>query len=500
MAVLQRYLDDSCGYGTSFLPVLGVILDGVLGARSSGSLLSVNADAALSQIEVNVFLLLLVIGIAAVPTGVTTISAGTLGYEGATVGSTDSTYDDTFGASPLASASVKIPAWWYGVMAISEGITKAVVAESGNENAFRELQRSLDIAGVRNPKTRYLLQVFSSECHTPARSKLYEDMDITETEAREGNLHWPGSTFFIETAGYYGTMRTETLLADFAYSADNAREYAADPGKGGRPTCNELWTKISNDIVAQAETDGVTHWWEEMWGISEEEKAKIVQRYVETAQQRAVQSADEINAMRQGEQGWLGQAADWAGAQVANVALIKLVLVLEAGVNAAIYGAATIQAYILMAIYLFIPIGMLASRYSTTFLISGGLLIFSVIFWTALWAIAAQADLFLAASFWDLSGSDVALAITDPENLTKKLIHSVVILMLYTVLPLAVSWVLMAAGNAAGHALSHASRGVAMGAGAGAGAIGGAIRASGARAQNKAIGYGMVGQKKSGKK
>ncbi len=301
----------------------------------------------------------------------------------------------------------------------------------------------------------------------PLRSKLYEDMDITEAEARAANLHWLGSDYFITTAGYYGTMRTETLLADFAYSADNAREYAADPGKGGRPTCNELWTKLSTDIVAQAETDGVVGYWEEMWGVSNDEKAKIVQRYVETAEQRAVQSADEINAMRQGEQGFWGQAANWAGGQVSNLALGALVLLLESTVNAVIYGAATIQAYILMAIYLFIPIGMLASRYSPVFLISGGLLIFSVIFWTALWAIAAQADLFLAGSFWNIDSSDVEMAITDPENMTKKLIHSIVVLMLYTVLPVAVSWVLMAAGSSAGMALSNATRSMSMGANVG---------------------------------
>ncbi len=460
------------GTGLVFLPVLGVILDGVLGARSSGSLLSVNADAALSQIEVNVFLLMLVIGLAAVPTGVTTISGSTLGYEGASVGSTESTYDETFGASPLASASVKIPVWWYGAMAISEGITKAVVEETGNENAFRELKRSLNIAAIREPTTRYLLQIFDDECHTPARSQFYDNMDATAVDARAGNLHWRGSPYFLDTAGYYDTIRTKTMLADFAFDAATNTEYSGDPGKGGTPTCTQLWTTMSADIYTQAEIDGVVGSWEKFWGIDEDEKAKIVQKYVETAEQRAIQSADEINAMRNGEQGAFESVVNWVSGQASNIGLGLVVLFLEAMVNAIVYGASTIQAYLLMAIYLFIPIGMLASRYSIAFLISGALLIFSVIFWTALWAIAAQADLFLAGSFWNLDSSDVVMAAKDPENVTKKLVHSIVILMLYTALPAAVSWVLMAAGSSAGMAIGQAARGMATGANAGNSAIG----------------------------
>ena len=90
-------------------------------------------------------------------------------------------------------------------------------------------------------------------------------------------------------------------------------------------------------------------------------------------------------------------------------------------------------------------------------------MIFTVIFWTALWAVAAQADFLLTKALWGDGFLDNIANFTDPENATKSLVHSVVVLGLYIFLPTISTWMLAAAAVRGSTVVGGASRGSGVG-------------------------------------
>lgn len=443
--------------GLIYVPILVSVFNVLLESRAQGSLFSVGAESGVSKLEVKLFSLLLVLLLAAVPTGATTITAQTLSYEGATPGNTQSTYDSTYALSPLVTgAQVQIPVWWYFTMALSNGITKAVSNAASSDLYFRDLQTALSIAAIRDPSIRYQLQLFTSECFVPARSLLYRKND--SGDLRDSGEHWAGSAYFRTTPGFYDVLRTTTPVAGFSYSAESMPEFNADPDLGGRPVCNAFWDRLSTNILIQAEADGITKKWYAFFSNDEEQKENIIQRYVQAEQFRVLQSADEINAVRTGgDRNVILSAVDTIGGIAVAASLAKTVFILRSTVSAVVYGASTVQAYILMVLYLFIPIALLVSGYSLSYLVNGAVLIFTVTFWSALWTIAALADHFLSSALWGELLSSSLVNKLDPENITKDLIHSVVVMGLYTLMPLAASWMVIASGSGASRALFGAS-------------------------------------------
>ena len=469
------------GTGLAYLPILGAIFDGFMQSRSSGSVMSADAESALSLIEVDIFKIFLVMVLAVIPTGLTSISSDSLNYGTYSTGDTDSTYDDSFGVDPLIAATdVQVPAWWYWTMAISQGMTKAVVVAAGDGNVYRDLELAISTAAIRDPSTRYQLQVFNNECHIPARSQYYREASVsvptgTVTPPAADDIHWVGSSFLINTAGYYDSINTRTVLPGYAYNAVSMPEFDGDPNLGGRPTCSDLWGNLSDLIYSEAERDGVPTRWEVVTGgISATERSAIIKRYIQTERFDILQNADEINSIRNQGNGFVQQGLDMVGGLASNVGLAKQVFALRGAVNSVVYGGEIVQSYILMVLYMFIPIAMLASRYSFGFLVSGSLIIFMVIFWTALWAIAAQADFLLTRALWGDGFWDNIANFTDPENATKSLVHSVVVLGLYIFLPTVSTWMLAAAGLRATSTLAHGMQGNAASQIAGSTASGGA--------------------------
>lgn len=444
--------------GLIYVPILVTVFTVLMRSREQGSVFSATAESGVSQLEVRLFSLLLVLMLAAVPTGATTISAQKLSYDGATPGNAQSTYDQTFGLSPLVTGTrVQIPVWWYFTMAVSSGITKAVSKAASSDLYFRDLETALSIASIRDPQIRYQLQLFGSECFVPARSRLYREN--SQQDYRDSGEHWVGSVYFRTSPGYYDVIRTQTPVAGFSYNAATMPEFSGDPKLGGRPTCNAFWDRLSGDILAQAAADGITRKWYAYFGNDEKQNQRIIERYVQSEQFRVMQSADEINAVRAGgsDNNAVLSAVSTIGGMAVAASLAKTVLLLRSTVSAVVYGASTVQAYILMVLYLTIPIALLASGYSLAYLLNGALLIFTVTFWSALWTIAALADNFLSSALWgELLSSSLANKL-DPENITKDLIHSVVVMGLYTLMPLAASWMILASGSGASRAVMGAA-------------------------------------------
>lgn len=475
------------GTGLVFLPLLGLIFDAVMDARKQGSMLDNDVERSMSGLEVELMKLAIVIFLAAVPTSLTTISKDSLTANKVKMGATGSTYDETYGATAFVNSNIKVPMWWYGVMAVSQGITAAVVQDTDIKTSLRDVKRGLQAASISNPKTSYYYQIHRSECFEPARTKFYDEVGAVADGTAAGiDVSWEGADYFRTTTGYYDVMRPDMLVAGFAFTSGDSKEYASDPGAGGNPTCNELWNKISDAVFAEAVDDNIIDSWKDYFGIlDDEDKNTIVRSYISAEPKGTWNTADEIAWQKGGSTDNAGQAAT----TYVNETLIGYLLLLGAGLvdaftSALIYASSMVQAYLLMAVYMLIPIGMLLSRYSISYLFTAGTLIFSITFWSALWMVASQADVLFSESLWSYSGRALFGQHTRPEDNIKLAMHSIVICSLYTLLPVAMTWIFTAAGSRAGAAVSD---GVTKGQSA---------MSSGVSSGGKVAGAGAKGMKK----
>lgn len=474
--------------GLVFMPFAVIVIGHLRDQRERNSSWGAESDSILSGLEAKLFVALIVVLIAAVPTIAVTPQSFSFdrkadvfigAAQNAQVqGGTDTTLDQAV-ASPVAGATVNVPAFWYAVSAISHGITYAVrsqVDEKGK--AFTAIKRAADLLSTPEPEIQVALQRFHSECYAPAL-KMYRDDSaerpvlfsprVAANDVDEGDV---SSMMYDDISAYYPLIRTREPVPGVAYTAANYPEAAGAPAHGwGKPTCTEFLALIVAQIRTDPDYQQSVAWYEAAFQslaipvTQQNFRSQVVDRYVNNALTSYVSDAD-----RDVERGQLaspeahvGRAISGAGAAVGNI--LDLVG-MSAMIDSIIYGLHNVRAVLMLVVTMAIPIGMVISMYSPGFLLQGAVLLFSITFINALWAIASWVEGTLVAAIMP-SALDI---ITDIAGLSadraiKYAAINISTLLLYTLMPIAFFWMLSAAG--ARDASRSAGQSVGSGSGAG---------------------------------
>ena len=446
--------------GLVLFPLFGMVFGQLMSARGSGSMFSVNTDGALSGLEVKIMTMFLILMIGAIPTSGTSIRSDTFTYSGSVIGDTDTAYDDTFGVSPLvADVDVPVPAWWFLVMNLSNGMTNAVsgVMESEFDTAYRQIETAMQTLKIRNPSTKVKLNIFNSECYLPARSKFF-DQALTADE----DINYQGANFFFDTPGFYDTMRSKRLVPGFDFDPLNSPEYSEDPGLGGKPLCSEFWDILQDDLLVEAARGPmlINPVISLFFDSEEERNDKIVKAYILKEGVELYDRTDDIANDDSGIGSYFSSILSRVTDAGSAALLIPTVAFLRFTTSFIIQALPIVQAYILMVLYMTIPLGLIISGYSFKFLIDGAVLIFTVTFWTALWTIAGHSDALLRDTFWTDPVASIVQVVADPSQSLKAGIHQLVVLILYLVLPALGTKMIMAGAGAMTQALSGVSQSV----------------------------------------
>lgn len=410
------------GTGIAFLPFLGLLINTVIDTRTEGDLTDSQSKVALARLETQLLVMLIVIGFAGTPTDLTSFQhdniqarpyAKTISDPApatVTPAASDSTYDAVFGC-PAGDASctgtdIPVPAWWYGVVAFSEGFNRAVIAGLPELEGLRDVIATSKLANIADPAVQAETNMFYSQCFTPARSKLQE----SRPAAFDPRELWLGSaTFLAQNRFYRRDLRARVAIEGFPYDASRDFEWETAPADGwGKPTCRQWW--LGEGAAAGAQ------------GL----RAKLIDEVNATA-------AGLIPAIAAAFPGWATPGA------VDNFAVRKLIennppsfsnedLLLSrnnyAGVGGTMRTAAReiglgsgrqdvltkletmllaapmLQALIKLGIFGLLPFLLVASRYSLSTLIVGAVAIFTVSSWSSWWYMASWVDENLMKSFW----------------------------------------------------------------------------------------------------
>ncbi len=470
--------------GIVFIPIILILAQTFVKARSRGAMSNISSEGILAEFEMKLFVLFLVFFFGAMPASVDLQAANSISLwndqndylaqpsqpANSTACNTGSTGDANVnapvtGGQSICTDNVRIPLWWYITQSVSQGLTMAVIKEvaTQNNNLYRATRKFLAMSNIKDPDNKTLLNILENECRVQAVAKHVETGALgTVVAGDEGvDLNYVGSEYLRVT--YYDSLNTQSVVPGLppapAFSGDVQPEYQTT-AVSTQQNCNVLWTAFRAAVVTEA-TENL-NWIDRLLttglGVVNRDD-EIVRTY--TLQTRTSQSLTTETASQLKDAGGsvLSKNLNNVEDHFQVYELMKTAFTTGMYVDVLIVGLPMLQAYILMLVVMALPFGFVISGYSFNFLLQGTILIFTISFWPALWALVSWADQVLADQFF--AGGDGLLRATGQlamdyvftgtntaqtlENITTVLTHNLVVASLYVLSPMVFSWVMAAA-------------------------------------------------------
>ncbi len=417
--VIWDVLSDT---GIIYIPFIIIVIETWRKAARGGSYGNVH-DLALRSLEIEFYVAIFVALIAGPPA--VTLTPDMLRYEPpptlteanppvATPSTPQSNYGSA-GAFSGTPTSVKIPVWWYTVLALSKGFNHAILAGIPDAPGIRQVQQQATLTTITDPKVREEAAQFYAECFVPARSKFLRDKpsssainDLLE-EYGKNDPDWMGSHVY--RAIYYPTMRSMRQVTGWPYDPDRDVDYDPDlPHQWGQPTCEQWWSDADNGLrarivdlpeastlrnVLSAAASYFASWFPSTNNIAEKTTDMAARKALDNSRVEAMTAyqPDDMGAyVRGGATDSLGNlygtaqsALAGTGAAVTHFTLGTLLTAMKPMLPIA-------QALLLMIVYALLPLIVVISGYSLSMLVLAGLGLFTINFWTVLWKLAQWID------------------------------------------------------------------------------------------------------------
>lgn len=395
---------------------------------------------------------------------------------------------------PNPPSSIDVPLWWYGVMGASAGFNEAV--RGGVSGASSNLAVAEGMAGnlsIADPGLRNEVVRFQKECFEPARTKYLANQQSAAAAAAigsygEDDTDWIGSHAFQDDPDLYASLRAAGEVPGFAL--DLTGDDADLSGNSvlpawSRPNCLRWWSdqnsglKARMIVGAQNGTPMIATFASMFPSLVPAEVEDAIARRVERVNVPLVASASasesswkDIPQTLMGAYGSIGEGwKAWASAP-----MIML------------FGQ-TAQPLVLLAIYMFLALILVAGKFSFRVMFLGAIAIFTVKSWSAWWYIASWLyDHMLVAMYPTTVNLMHAVLQLNLDDAMKRVVVNTVLIGMYVGFPLIWSSMLGWIGFHVASGVSNLGRQM-MGIGAQSGAVGAnAAKRAGVGAAKLAVG------------
>lgn len=380
---------------------------------------------------------------------------------------TNSTFDKAMGDASSGSMSSAgnlsyVPAWWYATMGISSGINQAFRAGLNNSgNELRMVEEIARTAAIEDPKLLASIQRFYSECFIPARSQYLRTpksslsasglalIDQRNTDYGPTDVDWMGSQLFRTEPGYYSAMRSYNPVPGWAIDFSRDTDYIQTPAPEGtpehgyvnpdwgRPTCKQWWEDGSQGI-RQAMINHSSTWrvlaTKATQFLSSDDKAKDA-----AAKLAVTQAAPQYvspDAFFGAQHGAGTVAMRTVGGVVSAVGTGMMALVTNITVVPLHNGLLMMQAMVLMALYMFLPMVTFLSGYDLKTMFLGALAIFTVKFWSVMWYIVNWIDGHMMEAMYPSGSFDVDFLVQMLQNSNKGMLLKILLISMYVGMPM----------------------------------------------------------------
>lgn len=380
-----------------------------------------------------------------------------------------------------------IPVWWAFVHAVSHGVTGAAIAAIPCTTDYQSIRTELDLNSIEDPVLQREVGEFQLSCFGPARNRLFQQSGSVDS-SRGQDVDWIGSSYFLETPGYYDNFYAGRPVQGFPYNEtrDVSRPNTG-PGQDGYPTCSEWWSAGDVGLRARLHDQVDTKLWDSVRSVFTRSDAEdyVIRRMVSP---RSGAANGNLNQAAVGYRDIDGGGHSTGLDMLVDIAVSGGAILgggigalpFQSGMDMAKQALPMIQAILVMAIVICLPFVMLISGYS--FKVAGvatfGL--FATWFLTFWWEIARWMSSNLVELIYKSDAAKMSW-LSAATNMYDRMVLMFVEGTMFFVLPAlwvgVLGWAGMSIGSAVGRSVNNAT-GEAQGAG----------KSGGSKVQSKASG------------
>ncbi|HAT6803613.1 TPA: conjugal transfer protein TraG [Citrobacter freundii] len=159
--------------------------------------------------------------------------------------------------SDLGGKTASVPVWWYLVHTVSKGMVSAATATLPCKPDLRQLRFDVQHTRIHSQVLAQELRDFVMECYSPSLSRLKQrETELTFSESND--VAWTGSRWLLTTPGYYDIDHARTPRRAWPYDSDRDAGLF-NTGNGGYPTCKQWWSDadvgLRPRLLAQVKPD-----------------------------------------------------------------------------------------------------------------------------------------------------------------------------------------------------------------------------------------------------
>lgn len=388
--------------GIFAVPLAAIMLEEWIQARGEGADEGNKGLLALARIENRLFSAYVVIIFCCIPT--LNISLEQIKFDSSRSSScgvsvptpSESNYATSF--ETIGDQSASVPIWWFLIHAISKGITSSATASLPCAPDIREISMEVDTTRIEDPMLLQEVYDFTNDCYGITRARLFNNRPHL-TDAQAYDVKWIGSDYLLNTSGYYDSSYSKVPRKSWPWreARDSGRAKVANGG--GYPSCKEWWADSSIGLRDRLVKSVNPTLWTKLkgwitWSNSKEIEDATLRQIVSPEHQKKALSSGEIfqGYGASGRPGIANSVGHSINSTVSNIGLFVDKAQYYPKMNAIRTALPMIQAFLLMAMIISIPILMVISTYSikTVFTVTFG--IFTLHFLTFWWELARWAD------------------------------------------------------------------------------------------------------------
>lgn len=315
--------------------------------------------------------------------------------------------------STMSGMTASAPVWWAFMHMISKGVTQAAVASLPCRPDLRQVRFDVQHTQITNPALAQELQDFTSDCYSQAFA-LWKRQDAGRTTDIDvlRDIEWLGSKIFLKD--FYPQLHSKLPRSAFPWSQSRDDGYA-NTGQGGYPTCSEWWsqnkTGLKSRVLDTVNTTTMTRMAAAFKGMVSKEE------YTEALIRRLV-SPTSLSVSQNGRTyaGYGGNADFTLDNAVNRMASVLGTSVGALGAfpafDAMRQALPMVQALLLMAMYVLIPLVLVFGTYEYKTVVTLTFVTFGMHFLTFWWELARWLDSWLleimygsdSYSRWNVAG------------------------------------------------------------------------------------------------
>ena len=280
-----------------------------------------------------------------------------------------------------------VPMWWYLVHSLSKGVTQASVASIPCGENLRQLRFEVQHTQIQDPVILGEIQEFASQCYSRAYYRL-KALNSQLSDKTIASVGWIGSSYFLNTAGYYDYYTSTIPRSQWPYSTNRDDGYQ-DVGRGGYPTCKEWWetsTKGLKDRVLASYSTATRYIMQAKLGDDWEE---VALRWLVSPKNSTLSGSGESYLTGHDAS---GGTFSWVSTALANTGVAVTQVVALPGFDALKTALPIAQSLLMMAMVIVLPVLLLFSAYDPKTVITVSFALFALIFISFWWELAGWLD------------------------------------------------------------------------------------------------------------